>query len=481
MTMRDNFKDRWYQHLGAALKGVSVVMASAFLIQAGMPAAMAAVEPGPAASSAVKELDLYQGKSILLKSELAVSRISVSDPAVADVKVLSPKEIYVLGKSTGLTNVTLWDKAKRVVAVYDIYVTTDVGVIQHEIKSVANGGVVRVRAVGHTLLLEGHVPDARTAAKVAELAEAIAGKKPVNMLSVDGVQQVILEVKIAEVDRTLADRLGINLALNGAVGKIDWNMLSQFVGVDANGNQLTPNLGFNHKGGTGNAVGVEAQKQDGLVKILAEPNIVAMSGQEGSFLAGGEILIPVASTQGAVTLETKDFGVGLRFTPTVLEDGRINMRVLPEVTEVQGFQTVNVGTSSAVVPTLTTRRASTTVELRDGQSLAIGGLLKDNVKEAINRLPILGEIPILGALFRSSEYQTDRSELLIVVTPHLVKPLSPNYALPTDAFKEPSRAQFFLGGRMEGTPEKGEAAPAPAPTPAPAPAPDANADGHQLK
>lgn len=472
--MRRNFQDRWYLTMGAALKGLSVAMFSAVFIQAGVPSAMAATDPGTAAVHvAVKELDLFQGKSVLLKSELAVSRVSVSNPNVADVKVLSPKEIYVLGKSSGLTNVTLWDKTKRVIAVYDIYVTTDVGVIQHEIQAVSNGGKVRVRSVGHTLLLEGHVPDARTAAQVAELAAAIAGQKPVNMLSVDGVQQVVLEVKIAEVDRTLADRLGINLALNGTVGKVDWNVLSQFVGTDANGNALTPNLGFNHKNGVGNAVGVEAQKQDGLVKILAEPNIVAMSGQEGSFLAGGEILIPVASTQGAVTLETKDFGVGLRFTPTVLEDGRINIRVLPEVTEVQGFQNVSVGTSSAVVPTLTTRRASTTVELRDGQSLAIGGLLKDNVKEAIKRLPVLGEIPVLGALFRSSEYQTDRTELLIVVTPHLVKPLAPNYALPTDAFKEPSRAQFFLGGQMEGSSNKGEASPAPAT--------DANADAHQLK
>ena len=226
---------------------------------------------------------------------------------------------------------------------------------------------------------------------------------------------------------------------------------------------------------------VEGERGDGLVKILAEPNIVAISGQEGSFLAGGEIMIPVSQGNGTITLESKQFGVGVRFTPIVLEGGRIHMRVLPEVTDLVGFTSVATsGLGGAVlVPTLTTRRASTTVELREGQSLAIGGLLQDDVREQINRFPMLGEIPILGALFRSSEFQKKKTELLIVVTPRLIKPLAPDYKLPTDGFKEPTRSEFFPGGELEGKVETEKTAPdVPAASAAPA-APAA--DGHQLK
>jgi pilus assembly protein CpaC len=187
-----------------------------------------------------------------------------------------------------------------------------------------------------------------------------------------------------------------------------------------------------------------------------------MSGQEGAFLAGGKIYIPVPQAGGlfgsTITLEEKEFGVGLRFTPTVLEGGRINLKVSPEVSELGK----NVTVGSQTIPSITTRRASTTVQLNDGQSFAIGGLIKSNVTEAIAAFPGLGEIPILGALFRSSDFQNERTELLFIITPRLVKPLPPNYALPTDGFIEPTRAEFFLGGKLEGTP-KAESQPAAAP------------------
>lgn len=197
---------------------------------------------------------------------------------------------------------------------------------------------------------------------------------------------------------------------------------------------------------------VDAQKTDGLVKILAEPNIVAISGQEGSFRVGGEIMIPVPGGDGEVTLQSKEFGVGLSFIPTVLEEGRINIKVSPSVSELVGFNTVASSSLGAqvVVPTFTTRRVNTTVQLRDGQSLAIGGLLQDNFREQVKRFPFLGEIPILGTLFRSSEYQKNKTELLIVVTPRLIKPLAPDYILPTDGFVEPSRSELLFEGKMEG-------------------------------
>jgi pilus assembly protein CpaC len=190
-----------------------------------------------------------------------------------------------------------------------------------------------------------------------------------------------------------------------------------------------------------------------MVRILAEPNVMAVSGQEGSFLAGGRIFIPVAQENNRVTLEEKEFGVGLRFTPTVLAGGRINLRVSPEVSEVsrEGIGITATGfTGGAVLPLITTRRASTTVQLYDGQSFAIGGLIKNNLVTSMKGLPLLGEVPILGALFRSSDYQQDKSELVFVVTVHLVKPLAPNYSLPTDKVPVPTRAEFLLGGMHEG-------------------------------
>jgi pilus assembly protein CpaC len=200
---------------------------------------------------------------------------------------------------------------------------------------------------------------------------------------------------------------------------------------------------------------------------------MAISGQEGAFLAGGKIYIPVpqSGVTGAITLEEKEFGVGLKFTPIVLEDGLINLKVSPEVSELG--KTLTLG-----MPTISTRRASTTVQLHDGQSFAIGGLIKNNISESIAAFPGLGEIPILGALFRSSDFQNERTELLIIITPRLVKPLPPNYALPTDAFIPPTRGEFFLGGKLEGSPQA-ESQPAAAPA---EPKPQAPASGgYQMK
>jgi pilus assembly protein CpaC len=223
---------------------------------------------------------------------------------------------------------------------------------------------------------------------------------------------------------------------------------------------------------------LEAQKQDGLVRILAEPNIMAISGQEGTFLAGGRIFIPVAQDNNKVTLEEKEFGVGLRFLPTVLAGGRINLRVAPEVSELSregvAFSATGVPGSS-ILPLITTRRASTTVQLHDGQSFAIGGLIRNTFSSSLKGLPVLGELPILGALFRSTDFQQDRTELVFVITVHLVKPLAPNYTLPTDTVTAPGRVALMLGGRLEGR------VPAAATPPAGAPLPPDSARGFELK
>jgi pilus assembly protein CpaC len=210
----------------------------------------------------------------------------------------------------------------------------------------------------------------------------------------------------------------------------------------------------------GNEVELDADKRDSLVRVLAEPNVMAISGQEGSFLAGGKFYIPVAQENNRITLEEKEFGVGLRFTPTVLGGGRINLHVAPEVSELsrEGIGVSAQGiTGAAILPVVTTRRASTTVQLYDGQSFAIGGLIKNNMVGSLKALPGLGEVPILGALFRSTDYQQERTELVFVITARLVKPLPQNYRLPTDGLIPPTPAELMLIGKLEGT-----ATPAPA-------------------
>jgi pilus assembly protein CpaC len=268
----------------------------------------------------------------------------------------------------------------------------------------------------------------------------------------------MLEVQMAEVSKNLLDQLGASLGASRANGGVAYAIAAGFLSLSKSPFSFTngirnPGAGVSVTNGN-TTINLDAQNTDGIVKVLAEPNIIAISGQEGSFLAGGRIFIPVPQSggvAGAITLQEQDFGVGLKFTPTVLEDGLINLKVSPEVSEVAAGGTL-VGTS--VFPTITTRRVSTTVQLHDGQSFAIAGLIKNNVTESIARFPVLGEIPILGALFRSSSFQNNKSELLFVVTPRLVKPLPSNYTLPTDNFNPPSKKDFFLNGELEAKPEK---------------------------
>lgn len=298
-----------------------------------------------------------------------------------------------------------------------------------------------------TVVLRGHVPDATKAHRIVSLAEAYTGgKKVINMLRVEGSQQVMLEVKVAEVSRTLLDELGVDMNLTRTAGSTSVSLLSQFLSSGATALTVARANGAT-------TITLTAEMKKGLVKILAEPTITAISGQEGSFLAGGKIFIPVpqGGTSNSITLQEKEFGVGLSFTPTVLEEGLINLKVTPEVSELSQLGTTVKALNGqvSVLPSISTRRASTTVQLRDGESFAIGGLIKSNVTEAIRALPVLGELPVLGALFRSNAFQTEKSELLFVVTPRLAKVADVPLALPTDSFRPPTRTEFMLGGQME--------------------------------
>jgi pilus assembly protein CpaC len=391
---------------------------------------------------------LTAGKSLVMSLPDKAVRISIANPDVADVMLLNPKEVYLLGKKTGSTNLFVWSVGGAT-SLRDVTVHVDTDALQSRLREwVPTADGVQVDSVSDTLVVRGRVADAMKAQRIMGLAEAFSGgKKAVNMLRVEGGQQVMLEVKVAEVSKTLLDELGVDLNLTRNIGGASVNLLSQLL---TNGSTSITSTR------TGNNIALTAEMKKGLVKVLAEPTITAVNGQEGSFLAGGRIYIPVPQSNGlggtSITLEEKEFGVGLKFLPTVLEDGLINLRVTPEVSELSQYGTTvqSVGGQTSLLPSITTRRASTTVQLRDGESFAIGGLIKSNVTESIKALPLLGELPVLGALFRSTAFQKEQSELLFVVTPRLVRPTLARPALPTDNFRQPTRTELFMDGQLEG-------------------------------
>ncbi|HEX6705498.1 MAG TPA: pilus assembly protein N-terminal domain-containing protein [Albitalea sp.] len=454
-----------------------------------------------------------------------------SRPGVAEVDVvlLSPTEVYLLGKSIGTTNVVLLDRNGQCTA-FDVVIGMDIAALQAVIGQILpDEKGVRVTSAFDSVVLSGGVTDATAVSTVMDLANAyvrgagggagasVAGANPriVNLLSVGAPQQVMLEVKVAEISRSLLDKFGINFSRAYAAG--DGSFLrfisGIFGGTGAVAGQIVGTVGAQAGGGivgsttngqttsgiTGpfgsgttdgstipqiggkntTQLGIDAQKTDGLVKVLAEPNVLAISGKEGRFNAGGKIFIPVAQSNNGggttIVLEEKEFGVSVRFRPTVMDAGRINLELLTEVSELnrEGVGISAPGVNGlAVLPSFTSRKASTTVQLMDGQSFAIGGLIKNNTTTNIKAFPFLGEMPILGPLFRSTQFQTDKSELVFVVTPRLVKPLPPNYTLPTDTYVPPTRKDLVWDGRLEGQ------APPPPPAPSGSPAP---ASGFQVK
>jgi pilus assembly protein CpaC len=453
-------------------------------------AAPAAADINSDLSTVGPSLNLTIGKSTLMRLPSVITRISVGNPTVADVTLISSTELYLLGKTYGSTNLIVWRKGAGPTAV-DVNVNIDVTRMEAKIHELLPGEKgITVRPAADSVILTGMVSSAVKAKAAEEIANAfvrdvnrslvlpvVAGDdkvasgtklqvssaggggggagsvsaKVVNLLNVAEAQQVMLEVKIAEVSKTLIDKLGASVAIKrtGSGGDRVYSFLSDFL---VGGGGLLEALEIGKT-----SLSVDANKKDGLVKILAEPNIVAISGQEASFLAGGKIFIPVGRTNDAggttITLEEKEYGVGVKFTPTVLEGGRIHLRVAPEVSELNqnGSPFTTVNGLSTILPGFTTRRAQTSVQLMDGQSLAIAGLIKNNVSQAMDKFPGLGEVPVLGALFRSSEFQGDRSELMFVITPRLIKPLDPNYILPTDSFTPPNRSEFYFGNKLEGS------------------------------
>jgi len=422
-------------------------------------------------STPVQKLTLMVGESKIIKineKQAPIGTVELVEPKIAEAIVLTPWQVYLSGKAPGITTLVLRGKDGIAFSTIDLEVSLDISRDILRLKEaiftvLPEEKDIRIIAKHDSITLSGTVSSISNLSQVQTLADSYFPKKFVNLLEVAGVHQVMLDVRVAEISRSLLNRLGFNFAYfaqDGLKSVLGVSVLGRLAGSVTDTGALsdasdlvTGIFRFVNKDTTWTMF-IDALKEQGLVKVLAEPTLITLSGKSANFLAGGEFPIPVPQSSGSgggitVTIEYKPFGVGLNFAPTVLGNGKISMQVAPEVSELDFSRAITI--SGFVVPSLTTRRVSTVIELADGQSFAIAGLLKEDVREIISKFPILGEIPVLGALFRSSSFQKNETELIIIVTPHLVKPLDmAKQTLPTDQFIEPDDFEFYLLGNLEG-------------------------------
>jgi len=447
-----------------------------------------------------------------------VKRVSIGNPDIADVLLLGDDGLYVLGKDLGATNVMLWDREDRLVAALNITVTHDLDSLKKQISTVLPGESVELWSAQRNIVMSGKVSSAAKMDAALQVARGYleqmatakekimfkqqssggGGDQPdkksgevINLMTVGGAHQVMLQVRIAEVNREAIRNLNAQFSALQNTGK--WvtggvNGGATFPdalfqpgdvrvpifgdGSNVNGNPVGPVFDefaptmpqINSTGLFGSFLSsdflanvvLDAYQTRGLAKILAEPTLTTLSGQDAQFLSGGSFPIPVSQDNGTIGIEFKDFGVKLSFMPMIIDPKRINLKLNVSVSELANTNSVSlrpIGTTAVfTIPSLTERRAASTVELSDGQTIGIAGLMNENMRSAINKFPGLGDIPILGYLFRSQSYQKGETELVILVTPRLAKPIAPSeIKLPTDAVTDPTSAQFFLGGKIEGS------------------------------
>jgi pilus assembly protein CpaC len=406
----------------------------------------------------VGEFIVPVNKSQVLRLDLSFADLLVGNAEVADVLALTDRSIYVLGKTPGSTSLTIYGRNKELLAVMDLVVTVDVEGLKARLFELLPDEEIEVRAVNESVILSGRVSSSVRLARAMDVAERYAPENVTNLMSVTGSQQVMLAVRFAEVQRRLVKELGINTQVSGSDFAVSVGdaLLNGFFSAAA---FATGSATFGIGSVTLDFL-FDALEEKGIVKTLAEPNLIALSGDTASFLAGGEFPVPVAqNTEGGqttITIEFKEFGVALAFTPTVLDDGLINVIVNPEVSRIDPTNSVTL--QGFDIPGLTTRRATTTVELRDGQSFAIAGLIQSDFEDTVRQLPLFADVPVLGALLRSSDYQSQQTELVIIVTPHLVQPApGGSLATPADDFVPPSDSDIWLFGRIE-SPTSGQPA-----------------------
>jgi pilus assembly protein CpaC len=444
----------------------------------GGPAAIADDQSGSVMQATLKRVDtsnkkinLTAGTSTVVEVNVPLKRSSIGAPEVADVRVLSPRQVLVTGQQAGKTQLILWDEQENQL-VFDVTVNPDLQLLRDMIKRTAPGSEVKLQSVADTIILEGKVADADQARRIMGVAEII-GTKVQNQMTVAGQQQVLLRCTFAEVDKQAVRQLGVNGWLAGS-NTPDFFAVSQLGGInpvniggaptgniaqglnfatDQNGLPLTSvpefSIGFTR---TQMQLFFQAMRQNNLLRVLAEPNLVALNGQQAEFLAGGEFPIPIAQGDDAIGVEYKNFGVMLTFTPTVIGRHKIRLNVGTEVSDIDTSLAVMMQGFS--VPGLTKRRADTTIELTSGTTIAIAGLLSERIRGVVQRLPGLGDIPVLGQLFRSENYQRETTELVVLVTPEMASAMHPNQVrdVPGQNMTPPSDWELFGLGMIEGEP-----------------------------
>jgi len=443
------------------MKAVTGPLQKTAALICGMLLAGAMLLPVQAKAQAREELVVPAGQSEVLDVGSTYTDLMIANPDVADVLPLSNHSIYVVGKKTGSTSLSVYGPGKRLLSVAMITVSANVaGLKQRLYEILPDEKNIAVHAAGESIVLSGPVSSGPRLQQALALAESYAPGKVVNMLSVQGTQQVMLSVRFVEVDRNIAKGLRSNVQTHNA----DPNRPFIATGDTLSG-AILDSFGLSQlrfrNGDLDLDILFDALEKKGYARTLANPTLVAMSGDTASFLAGGEFPVPVAQSAGntasngssgvvqaTITVEFKQFGVALAFTPTVLDDGVINLVVAPEVSDID--PSVSITTQGLTIPGIKVRRAKTTVELRDGESFTIAGLLKDDYQNAIRQYPFVGDLPVLGSLFRSTSYQKNQTELVMVVTPHLAVPTQTAQALPGGSFVPPSDFELFLFGATQG-------------------------------
>ena len=459
-------------HLGTALAALALGLGS-----------VAVASPAVAQSRAARPsetLTLSQNTGTLVRLSSPMSDVFVANDQIADVQVRSSTQLYVFGKTSGETTVYATGPNGRVVYAANVRVGTNAGSVGEMLRLAMPEASIKATPMNNLVLLTGTVASPTDVEEAQRLVQAYVGEgtQVVSRIRSATPLQVSLKVKIAEVSRSLVKQIGVNLLTRDGTSGFQFGIGQGNAGTfgsPATEDSPAVPKSFNI-GTTGTTLGLAGKllgldilstlnlsEADGLVTTLAEPTLTALSGETASFLAGGEFPIPVSQSLGSVTIEYKQYGVGLAFTPIVLADGRISMRVRPEVSELSNEGSITL--NGFEVPALTTRRAETTVELGSGQSFMIAGLLRNANTNNVEKAPFLGDLPILGALFRSTKYRRAETELVIVVTPYLVRPVSNQLALPTDGYRAPASGDMVL----EGQSYRGVSGPRPA-APAPAPA-----------
>ncbi len=436
---------------------------------------VAAPAPAVAQSGAARPsetLNLSAGTGTLVRLPAPMSDVFVANDAVADVQVRSNRQLYIFGKGRGETTVYATGANGKVVYAANVRVGNNLGSVDEMLRLAMPEANVRATPMNNLVLLTGTVASPTDVEEAQRLVQAYVGEgtQVVSRLRSATPLQVNLKVRIAEVNRSLLKQVGVNLLTKDLTGGFQFGIGQGNPGtITGAGKTFNVSSVGTTLGAAGKLFGLDIlstldlAETDGFVTTLAEPNLTALSGETASFLAGGEFPIPISQSLGSISIEYKQYGVGLAFTPIVLADGRISMRVRPEVSELSNEGSVKTG--DFTVPALTTRRAETTVELGSGQSFMIAGLLRNSSSNDIEKAPFLGDLPILGALFRSTRFRRAETELVIVVTPYLVRPVSNQLALPTDGLRMPSDPVRVIEGQSyssQGRPAASAPAPAPA-------------------